>query len=394
MEEYLDGAEFSTLAVRAGQRRSAEGEHSEALYMTSSFVFDSCHDASQRFSGQKSDNVYSRYTNPTVRNFEERLAALERAEACAATSSGMAAILSVCMAFLRAGEHVVCSKSVFGTTTGLFKNYMAKFDVRTTFVDLSDMAQWESAIADGARLVFVESPSNPTNDIVDLRELSALTKANGALLVVDNCFSTPVLSQPLSLGADLVVHSATKFLDGQGRVLGGAVCGAKELVDEVVVFLRTCGPTMSAFNAWVFLKGLETLEIRMKAHSENALAVAKWLVQQPSVTKVNYCGLEEHPSHAIARQQMSGFGAVLSFEVDGGQEAGWRFIDATQLCSLTANLGDVKTTIVHPATTTHGRISDEERAAAGITPGLIRLCVGLESSADIILDLQRGLAAI
>jgi len=394
MDEYLDGAGFSTLAVRAGQRRSAEGEHSEALYMTSSFVFDSCTDAAERFSGQKSENVYSRYTNPTVRNFEERLAALEGAEACAATSSGMAAILSVCMAFLRQGEHVVCSKSVFGTTTGLFKNYMAKFGVRTTFVDLSDMTQWQKAITDDARLVFVESPSNPTNDIVDLRALASLAKAGGALLVVDNCFSTPVLSKPLGLGADLVVHSATKFLDGQGRVLGGAVCGAKALVDEVVVFLRTCGPTMSAFNAWVFLKGLETLDIRMRAHSANALQIAQWLQKQSNVEYVNYCGLESHPSHGIARQQMSGFGAVLSFVVSGGQAAAWRFIDATQLCSLTANLGDVKTTIVHPATTTHGRISDDERAAAGIVPGLIRLCVGLESPEDIIADLERGFAAI
>ena len=393
MAEGLAEARLDTLAVRAGHERTMEGEHSEPIYTTSSYIFDSAADAAARFSGERNANVYSRYTNPTVRTFEQRLAAMEGADAAVGTSSGMAAILACCMSFLAAGDKVVCSRSVFGTTTALFTRYMTKFGVTTEFVDLCDVRAWGDAVDSNTKLLFMETPSNPTNDVVSISEIAAIAQSVGALLAVDNCFSTPALQRPIEHGADLVVHSATKFLDGQGRVVGGAVCGKQELIDELVVYVRTCGPTMSPFNAWVFLKGLETLSLRMKAHSANAMDLAQWLEAQPSVGKVNYCGLPSHASHAAASAQMSGYGSVMSFTVSGGQAGAWAFIDATRICSLTANLGDAKTTIVHPATTTHGRISQAERDAAGISDDLIRVCVGLEDVEDLREDFARGLAA-
>lgn len=389
----LDGAHLDTLAVRAGIVRTLEGEHSEPIFTTSSYVFDSAADAAARFAGESPGNVYSRYTNPTVRTFEQRIAALEGAEQAVATASGMAAILSTCMALLKAGDHVVCSRDVFGTTVNLFAKFMAKFGVEVSFVPLLDMEQWRQAIKPNTAMLFVETPSNPLCEVADLAALSALAHDNNSLLVVDNCFCTPALQTPLALGADIVVHSATKYLDGQGRCVGGAVVGSRVHMEEVVVFLRTCGPTMSAFNAWVFLKGLETLRLRMEAHSQSALELARWLQRQPQVEKVYYAGLEDHPGHALAARQQKAFGGVLSFQVKGGRDQAWACIDATRIMSLTANLGDAKTTIVHPATTTHGRLSDTQRAEAGIADNLIRVAVGLEHIDDLKADLQRGLTA-
>ena len=392
-DDYQDW-EFATRAVRAGQHRTNEGEHSEAIFPTSSYVFGSAAEAAARFAGDEPGNIYSRFTNPTVRTFEERLAALEGGESCVATASGMAAIFATCIALLKTGDHVVCSRSVFGTTTVLFNNYLSKFGVTTSFVSLTDLAQWEAAIRPETKLLFLETPSNPLTEVADIRALSELAHKRDCLLVVDNCFCTPALQQPLSLGADIVIHSATKFLDGQGRCVGGAVVGDKERVGkEVYGYLRTAGPTMSPFNAWVFLKGLETLQLRMKAHSANALELAQWLEAQPTVSRVYFPGLASHPQHDLAKQQQSGFGAVLSFELQGGKDAAWRLIDATRLLSITANLGDSKSTITHPATTTHGRLTPEQRAEAGIADGLIRIAVGLEDIADIKKDLQRGLDA-
>ena len=385
---------LDTLAVRAGQRRSEEGEHSEALFLTSSYVFDSAADAAARFAGDAPGNVYSRYTNPTVRNFEERLAALEGAEQCVATASGMSAILSTCMALLKSGDHVICSRSVFGTTTGLFNRYMLKFGVEVSFVSLTDLSQWQQAVRPETAMLFLETPSNPLCEVADMVALTALARASNALLVVDNCFCTPALQKPVELGADIVIHSATKYLDGQGRCVGGAVLGRAELMQELVIFLRTAGPTMSAFNAWVFLKGLETLRLRMDAHSRSALTMALWLQQQAQVEQVFYAGLPEHPGYELACSQQSAFGGVLSFKVQGGQAEAWRFIDATRIFSLTANLGDAKSTIVHPATTTHGRLTDSERAEAGVTGNLIRIAVGLEHIDDLLADAQRGLEAL
>lgn len=385
---------LATQAIRAGFERSQYGEHSEPLYLTSSYVFDSAEQAAARFSGADAGNVYSRYTNPTVAVFETRIAAMERAEMAVATASGMAAILSVCMALLKSGDHVVCSRSVFGTTTVLFTRYMQKFGVEVTFVDLIDLAAWKNALRATTKLLFLETPSNPMNEVVDIAAVAAIAHEASALLVVDNCFCTPVLQQPLLLGADIVVHSATKYIDGQGRCLGGVVAGRKTEMNEVLTFLRTTGPTLSAFNAWVLLKGLETLSLRMRAHSASALAVAEWLSRQPGVEKVFYCGLPDHPQHALAQKQQSGFGGVFSFRVKGDKAAAWRFINAVKMLSLTANLGDCKTTIVHPATTTHGRLTDDERAQAGITDNLIRLSIGLEDVHDIQADLQRGLDAV
>ena len=390
----LANAHIDTLAIRAGQVRSAEGEHSEAMFLTSSYVFDSAADAAARFSGEQAGNVYSRYTNPTVRNFEQRIAALEGAEAAVATASGMAAILSTCMALLQSGDHVVCSRNVFGTTTNLFLKYLVKFGLQVSFVNLVDLDDWQQAIKPNTKMLFCETPSNPICEVADLAALAALAKSNDCLFVVDNCFCTPALQKPLDFGADLIIHSATKYLDGQGRCVGGCVAGNKKYIDEIVGFLRTCGPTMSAFNAWVFLKGLETLRLRMDAHSSNAMALAEWLEQQPGIDKVYYCGLDSHPGKALASKQQRGFGGVLSFQVSGDRSAAWRFIDATLICSLTANLGDVKTTIVHPATTTHGRLTDDQRALAGITDNLIRLAVGLEDIEDLKIDMQRGLSAL
>lgn len=390
----LAEAQLDTLAIRAGYQRTGEGEHSEALFLTSSYVFESAEQAAARFSGDQPGNVYSRYTNPTVRTFEERIAAMEGGEMAVATASGMAAILSVCCALLKSGDHVVCSRSVFGTTNVVFNKYLAKFGVETTFVALNDNNAWEAALKPNTKLLFLETPSNPMNEIADLAAISALAKTHGALLVVDNCFCTPALQKPLQLGADIVVHSATKYLDGQGRCLGGAVVGKREQMTEVLGFIRSAGPSMSPFNAWVFLKGLETLRLRMDAHSRNALELAQWLEAQPGVDAVFYAGLESHPQHALAKKQQRGFGGVMAFSVKGGKEGAWRFIDATRIVSITANLGDVKTTIVHPATTTHGRISDQERKEAGITDSLIRIAVGLEDIEDLKADMQRGLNAL
>lgn len=400
-EEYLAqrsavlaAAALDTRAVRSGQRRSAEGEHSEPIFTTSSYVFASAAEAAARFSGEQAGNVYSRYTNPTVRTFEERIAALEGAEMGVATASGMAAILSTCMALLKAGDHIVCSRSVFGTTTVLLTKFLAKVGIRTTFVDLVDPKAWQAAICADTRLLFLETPSNPLSEIADIRALADLAHQHNSLLVVDNCFCTPALQLPLALGADIVVHSATKYLDGQGRCVGGAVVGRREHMDEVLGFIRTAGPSMSPFNAWVFLKGLETLRLRMMAHSASALSLAQWLQAQPNIAKVYYSGLADHPQHALAAAQQKAFGGVMAFEVRGDMAAAWRFIDATRLVSITANLGDAKTTIVHPATTTHGRLSPEQRAEAGISDSLIRVAVGLEDIDDLRADLQRGLDAV
>ncbi|MBB3059545.1 O-succinylhomoserine sulfhydrylase [Microbulbifer rhizosphaerae] len=389
-----EGYSLDTLAVRAGQSRSPEGEHSEALYLTSSYVFPSAAEAAARFTGESTGNVYSRYTNPTVRMFEQRIAALEGGEAAVATASGMAAILSLCMALLKSGDKVICSRSVFGTTTALFTRYMEKFGVRVAFVDLTDMHSWQGALDGDTKLLFMETPSNPLCEVADIRQLADLAHSAGALLVVDNCFCTPALQRPLELGADIVVHSATKYLDGQGRCVGGVAVGSKEFMDELVIFLRTAGPSMSPFNAWVFLKGLETLNLRMQAHCRNALALAWWLDEQAAVEKVNYAGLPKHPGHLLAAKQQSAFGGVLSFTVRGGREEAWKVIDNCRIFSCTANLGDAKSTIVHPATTTHGRLSEEDKARAGITENLIRVSVGLEDIGDLQRDLDRGLAQL
>ncbi|GMQ91361.1 MAG: O-succinylhomoserine sulfhydrylase [Gammaproteobacteria bacterium] len=385
---------LETLAVRAGQRRTQEGEHSEPIFTTSSYVFANAAEAAARFSGKEPGNVYSRFTNPTVRTFEQRLAALEGGERCVATASGMAAILAVAMSLLKAGDHILTSSNLFGSTVLLFKNILGRFGVETTFVQNSDIADWEQAIQSNTRLLFIETPANPLTDVFDIRQLAELAHRKDCLLVVDNCFCTPILQRPLALGADIVVHSATKFLDGQGRCIGGAVVGNEALVGkEVYTFLRSAGPCMSPFNAWVFLKGLETLSLRIKAQSEQALQLAQWLEQQGKVERVYYPGLSSHPQHALAMQQQSAGGAIVSFEVAGGQEQAWTVIDNTKLLSITANLGDTRTTITHPATTTHGRLSAEERARAGIQDNLIRLAVGLETLDDIKNDLQCGLDA-
>ena len=383
---------FDTLAIRTGQVRTAEGEHSEPVFVTSSYVFASAAEAAARFSGDQPGNIYSRFTNPTVRTFEQRLAALEGAESCVATASGMSAILSTCLALLKSGDHIVSSRSIFGSTTGLFINYLGKLGIETSFVDLPDMAAWQAAVRPETRLLFLETPSNPLTEIADIEQLAELAHQNNCLLVVDNCFCTPALQQPIKLGADIVIHSATKFLDGQGRCVGGAVLGGKDIVgEEVFGFLRTAGPAMSPFNAWVFLKGLETLSLRMKAHSENTLALAQWLEQQAGVKRVYYPGLESHPQHQLAKKQQSGFGGLLSFELEGGKNAGWQLIDATRMISITANLGDTKTTITHPATTTHSRLTPEQREQSGIADGLIRIAVGLEDIEDLKADISRGL---
>lgn len=383
---------FDTLAVRAGQVRTGEGEQSEPLFLTSSYVFASAAEAAARFAGTAPGNIYSRFTNPTVRTFEERLAALEGGERCVATASGMAAVLATCMGTLRAGDHVVAGRGLFGTTTLLFTQVLPRFGIETTFVAASDLAAWAAALRPATRLLFLETPSNPLGEVADIAALAALARGHGARLAVDNCLCTPALQRPLALGADLVVHSATKYLDGQGRCVGGAVVGSEAVVGtEVFGFLRTAGPSMSPFNAWVFLKGLETLGLRMRAHSANGRALAEWLAAHPAVTRIHYPGLPTHPQHALAARQQSDFGGLLSFEVAGGREAAWRVIDATRLVSITANLGDAKTTITHPATTTHGRLSPQEREAAGIGEGLLRVATGLEDVADLRADLARGL---
>ncbi len=392
MSDFDETWALQTLAVRAGQVRTAEGEHAEPIFTTSSYVFGSAAEAAARFKGDIPGNIYSRFTNPTVRTFEQRLAALEGGECCVATASGMSAILSTCMGLLKSGDHIVSSNAIFGSTVVLFNKYLTPFGVNISYVPLSDLQAWEEAITPETRMLFLETPSNPLTTIADIRRLAELAHAHDCLLVVDNVFCTPALQQPLKLGADIVIHSATKYIDGQGRCVGGAVVGRQEEVGEGVYgFLRTAGPTMSPFNAWVFLKGLETLSLRMKAHSDNALELARFLEVHANVERVYYPGLASHPQHELAGRQQSGFGGVLSFELKGGKDAAWKLIDQTRLLSITANLGDCKTTITHPATTTHGRLTDEERAEAGIADGLIRISVGLENIEDIIADIERGL---
>jgi O-succinylhomoserine sulfhydrylase len=382
-----------TLSVRAGTERSQHGEHSDAVYLTSSFVFGSAAQAAERFANREPGHIYSRFTNPTVSAFEQRLAALEGAECCIATASGMSAILSCAMGLLKSGDHIVCSAQVFGATVQLFGGILKRFGVETTFVAGSAPAAWQKAVQPSTRLLFVETPSNPTMEIFDIAALAQIAKKAGALLAVDNVFCTPILQRPLELGADIVVHSATKYLDGQGRVLGGAVLGKRAAIyDGVFGFLRTAGPTLSAFNAWVILKGLETLRVRIEAQSTAALELARWLERQPGIERVYYPGLASHPQYALAKKQQKGAGAIVSFDVKGGRDGAWRVVDSTQLLSITANLGDTRTTITHPASTTHGRITQEARNAAGIGDGLLRVAVGLESIEDIKADLARGLA--
>jgi len=391
----LDQFEFATRAIRTGHHRTPEGEHGEPIFTTSSFVFSSAREAAARFSGDEPGNIYSRFTNPTVAAFEERLAAMEGGECCVATASGMSAILSLCLGLLKAGDRILSSRNIFGSITILFNKYLTRFGIETRYVPLADLDAWEQAIDPDTRLLFLETPSNPLTEMADIRAMAELAHARGCLLVVDNCFCTPALQRPLALGADLVMHSATKYLDGQGRCVGGAVIGDRKLVgEEVFGVLRTAGPTMSPFNAWVFLKGLETLELRMLAHARNAQALADWLQGQPGVSKAFYPGLDAHPQHYLVGTQQRTGGGIVAFEVRGGREAAWRVIDATRLLSITANLGDTKTTITHPATTTHGRLTDEERELAGISEGLIRIAVGLEAIADIKADLARGLARL
>jgi O-succinylhomoserine sulfhydrylase len=383
-----------TNAIRGGYEPTHENEHSEALFLTSSYVFDNAEMAAKSFSNEIEGNVYSRYTNPTVRSFEQRLAMLEDGEQAVATSSGMAATLAVIMSLLKSGDHIICSRDVFGSTRVLMDQYITKFGVEVSYVPLTNLSAWQAAIKPNTKMFFCETPSNPLSEVADLESLSQIAKKANSLFVVDNCFCTPVLQKPLNWGADIVVHSATKYIDGQGRALGGAVVGSAELMDQVQGFLRAAGPTMSPFNAWIFLKGLETLSLRMKAHSANASALALWLSNHPKVSKVFFAGLPDHPGHSLAKKQQSDFGAVVSFVVDGGQKAAWKVIDAAEMLSLTANLGDAKTTIVHPATTTHGRLSAQSLAEAGIEQGLIRIAVGLEDLEDIKNDLELGLSQL
>ncbi|MBW6391466.1 O-succinylhomoserine sulfhydrylase [Billgrantia antri] len=389
-----DGWALETLAIRAGHQRTHEQEHGEPIFPTSSFVYGSAAEAARKFKGEEPGNVYSRFTNPTVHTFERRLAALEGGERCVATSSGMAAILSTVLALLQAGDEIVASRSLFGSTVSLFDKYFGKLGITTRYVELSDLSAWEAAITPNTRLLFAETPSNPLSEVVDIAALAEIAHRNQALLAIDNCFLTPALQKPLMLGADLVIHSATKYLDGQGRAVGGAVVGRDKELEEVFGVVRTCGPCLSPFNAWIFTKGLETLSLRMRAHCENAQALAEWLQGHPAVARVYYSGLPDHPQHELACRQQTGFGAVLGFEVKGGREAAWSVIDATRMLSITGNLGDVKSTITHPGTTTHGRLSEAQKEAAGIGEGLIRVAVGLEAFDDIRGDLARGLDAL
>jgi O-succinylhomoserine sulfhydrylase len=394
MSEDLDWQDYAieTQAIRVGHKRTPEDEHSIPIFATSSYVFESAEQASLRFTGKQPGNIYSRFTNPTVSAFQDRLALMEQGERCLAFASGMAAIMAVGMALLKSGDHVVCSRSVFGNTLLTFQTYFGKFGVTTDFVKLTDLAAWEAAIKPNTRFLFLETPSNPLIEIGDIAAIAEIAHRHGCLLVVDNVFCTPVLQKPLTLGADLVVHSTTKYIDGQGRCVGGAVVGSEAIIEkDIYPYLRTGGATMSPFNAWVFLAGLETLSLRMKAHCDNAFELAKWLEQQPNVEKVHYPGLVSHAQHELAKRQQSHFGGVVSFELRGGKEQAWKLIDSTKMLSITANLGDVKTTITHPATTTHGRLTPELRAEAGIKDSLVRISVGLENIEDIKNDLLNGL---
>ena len=383
--------DFETRAVRAGTRRTGFGEHAEALFLTSSFVFDSAAQAADRFANSGDHFVYSRFSNPTVAMFQDRLAALEDAESCIATSSGMSAIFTTCIGLLNAGDHLIASRSIFGATVQLFNTILTRFGIETTYVDPTDPSAWAAAMRDNTKLLYVETPSNPTAEIADIAALKQVASSRGALLVVDNCFCTPALQRPIALGADLVIHSATKFLDGQGRVMGGAVLGPLDLVrDRLMPVLRTSGPSLSPFNAWVLLKGLETLSLRMEKQSASALALARWLEAHPQVSRVLYPGLDSHPQADLVRRQQSAGGAVVSFEV-ADRDAAWRIVDGCKLISITANLGDTRSTITHPATTTHGRVAPEARAAAGIGDGMLRVAVGLENVGDLQKDLSKGL---
>ena len=383
-----------TLGVRAGALRSDFREHSEALSLTASFVFASAGEAARRFANEEPGNIYSRFTNPTVSMFQSRLAALEGAQACVATATGMAAVATTAMGLLSAGDHLIAARGVFGTVVPLFNQILGRFGIETTWVDPTDLDAWRSALRPRTKLLFAETPSNPACEIADVAGLAGIARASGAILAIDNCMCSPALQRPIALGADLVVHSATKYLDGQGRVLGGAVAGRRDLVDGPLFnFVRTAGPALSPFNAWICLKGMETLRLRVDAQSASALELARWLESHPKVERVNYPGLESHPQHALAMRQQSAGGAVLSFVVRGGREAAWRFIDATRLLSITANFGDTKSTICHPGSTTHGRLSAPDREAAGVVEGLVRLAAGLEDVADIRADIERGLAA-
>ena len=393
---------MQTIAVRAGQHRTDEGEHSEPIFTTSSYVYKSAADAAAHFDGTKTGNVYSRHTNPSVRTFERRLAALENGDRAVATASGMGAILTMCLAYLKAGDHLLAANQLFGSSIGLFNNYMVKYGVEVSYVDCFDNDAWANAVQPNTKVIYCESPSNPLAQICDIGFLSQLCKANDILLVVDNCFGTPALQRPLDLGADIVIHSATKYLDGQGRVLGGALVGSDALMQEAFTVVRSGGISMSPFNAWVFTKGLETLKLRMQAHCANANKVAQFLVNHPNVSRVHFSGLIDHPSHELTKRQhhmKDGFGAIMGFEVKATgahdpKSAAWHVIDATRMVSITNNLGDAKTTITHPATTTHFRLSAQERAQAGVEDGLIRLSIGLEDVEDIIQDLARGLDSL
>ena len=383
-----DPWKFDTQAIRAGSLRSEFGENSEAIFLTSSYVFESSAQAAARFAGTEPGNIYSRFTNPTVTMFQDRLAAMEGSEACVATSSGMSAILAIIMGLCSTGEHIVASRSIFGTTVQLFSNILKRWGLEITFVSLTNLNEWEDAIQKNTKLFFVETPSNPLTEVTDIKALSKIAHQKDIKLIVDNCFCSPALQRPLLLGADIIIHSATKYLDGQGRCLGGAVLADKKTIEPIYQFLRSAGPTMSAFNAWVFLKGLETLSVRMDAHSKNALHLASWLESQPQIDRVYYPGLASHPQHKLALTQQKTGGAIVSFEVKGGQKEAWRLIDSTRLISITANLGDVKSTITHPTTTTHSRVSPEERQKAGIKDNLVRIAVGLEDIEDLKADLS------
>ncbi|SMN00728.1 O-acetylhomoserine sulfhydrylase / O-succinylhomoserine sulfhydrylase [uncultured Candidatus Thioglobus sp.] len=384
---------FNTIAIREGYHTTNEQEHSEAIFATSSFRFDSAEQAAARFSKEEPGNVYARFTNPTVDAFERKLAALEDTDACVATASGMAAIFATLMSLVKSGDHIVASRNMFGTSIVLLNTIISKFDIEVSYVDLSDLSQWQNAIQNNTKLFLLETPSNPLGEVVDISALSKIAhndKQNDILLAVDNAILSPALQQPIKLGADVVIHSATKYIDGQGRGLAGAVVASQEIIEQVSAFTRSTGPSLSAFNAWIVLKGLETLGLRMKAHCESALKIANWLEKQPQVLKVHYLGLQSHPHHQLAKAQQSGFGGIVSFQIKAGKAAAFKLINATEIFSITANLGDAKSTITHPATTTHGRLTEKERAEVGITDGLIRLSIGLEDVDDLIADISRG----
>ncbi|AYQ55919.1 O-succinylhomoserine sulfhydrylase [Bathymodiolus thermophilus thioautotrophic gill symbiont] len=387
----MKNLQFDTKAIREGYQTTNEQEHSEAIFLTSSFKFDSAEQAAARFSKEEPGNIYARFTNPTVDAFERKLAALEGAQACVATASGMAAIFATIMALIKSGDHIVASRNMFGTSIVLLNTIVSKFDITISYVDLNDLLQWKNAIQNNTKLFLLETPSNPLGEVVDITALSEISQAKNILLAVDNAILSPALQTPIKLGADIVIHSATKYIDGQGRCLAGAILGSQEIIEQISAFTRATGPSLSAFNAWIVLKGLDTLSLRMKAHCENALKIAIWLESQPQVKKVHYLGLKSHPHHQLAKTQQLGFGGIVSFEIKGEQVAAFKLINATEIFSITANLGDTKSTITHPTTTTHGRLSDEERENAHITDGLIRLSIGLEDADDLIADINKGL---